>query len=203
MKIWVNELKTDDIIVAVSDSSVLKANPKEGELQSFISDIQNGVLPTERTMEIPFSYIREFQLDENKPYFDIYFGGDSSEAFRIQSLQRRLEILNYLQSKVPGQSRVEVISGFKAARKPIIAFGVLLGIFLWALYLAVNMEKGIEYQVVGQQRSIASVVLLLGSLGVKRLSLIFGALMLISMYVIVKRFRTSSTVHRYVVERRS
>lgn len=203
MKIWVNEQKTDDIIVAVSDSSVLKANPKEGELQSFISDIQNGVLPTERTMEIPFSYIREFQLDENKPYFDIYFGGDSSEAFRIQSLQRRLEILNYLQSKVPGQSRVEVISGFKAARKPIIAFGVLLGIFLWALYLAVNMEKGIEYQVVGQQRSIASVVLLLGSLGVKRLSLIFGALMLISMYVIVKRFRTSSTVHRYVVERRS
>lgn len=203
MRIWVNEQKTDDIIVAVSDSSVLKANPKGGELQSFISDIQKGVLPTERTMEIPFSYIREFQLDENKPYFDIYFGGDSSESFRIQSLQRRLEILNYLQSKVPGQSRVEVISGFKAARKPIIAFGVLLGIFLWALYLAVNMEKGIEYQVVGQQRSIASVVLLLGSLGVKRLSLIFGALMLISMYVIVKRFRTSSTVHRFVVERTS
>ena len=72
MRIWVNEHNTDDIIVAVSDSSVLKANPKEGELQSFVSDIQKGVLPTERTMEIPFSYIREFQVDEKKPYFDIY-----------------------------------------------------------------------------------------------------------------------------------
>lgn len=200
MRIWIKEQKTDDAIIAVSDSSVLKANPKEGELQSYISDIQKDVVPIERTMEIPFNYIREFQLDENKPYFDVLFGSDSAESFRIQSLERRLEIFEYLQSKVPGQKKVEVVAGLKAARKPIIAFAVLLGVFLWALYLAVNMENGIEYEVVGQQRSIANIVLLLGSLGVKKLSLIFGTLMLISMYVIVKRFKTISTVHRYLVK---
>jgi hypothetical protein len=203
MKVWVNEQKNDDMIVAVSSSSILKANPKNGELHTYVSDIKNGVVPTDRTMEIPFSYIREFQLDEKEPYFDIYFGGDSSESFKVQSLERRKEIFDYLKSNVKGQSKIEIFGGFKAARKSIIAFAVLLGIFLWSFSLAVNMEKGIEYEVVGQQRSIASIVVFLGSLGVKRLSLIFGALMALSIYFIVRKFKSSTTIHRLIVERAS
>jgi hypothetical protein len=68
--------------------------------------------------------------------------------------------------------------------------GVVSALFLWCLYVAIGMETGNEYDVTGQHyHSIAGIVLAIASIGIKKVILLFGSLLLIAGFSLIKKYR--------------
>ena len=74
-------------------------------------------------------------------------------------------------------------------------------IFLWALYIANGMESGNDYEVVGSQRSLASIILVVAALGVKKVILIFGVSFAIAAFAFVKKASKPLVIAKIIVQR--
>ena len=201
MQIWQSEHPGDDKIIAFFNQSVYKANPKPDEISTYISELKANSIPFKNAVEIPLHYIREIVMQEGKNYFEVQFGSGSTENFVINDPLRRLEIFEYLKKNLPVESSTVTYSKIRSAKKPLIALVVVVLIFLWTLYIAINVEKGSDYEVVGQAHSLAGIVLMIAYMGVQNVVLIFGTLILIAGFAFVKKFTKPPTFHRLVIKR--
>jgi hypothetical protein len=194
-KIWINTEKGDDKIIAISNNKILKANPKEYKLHQYEIDIKNDIISND-VLGIPFPYIKSIQLQENKKYIQVFFGHESEEYLRIKDDTKRKEIFDYFKNNIPLTAyRIEKYSDSKTARKPLIAMIIIFVLFLWTVYLAGEVEIGSQYKVVGNQRSIASIVLAIAQLGVIKVTLIFGSLFAIAVYSYIRKTRNKANIH--------
>jgi hypothetical protein len=78
IKFWNIKKKRNIDIILVNETSVFKGKIKNEELNHFSKLIENKRIP-ENLFEIPFSYIKKIQSQENKNYIKIYFGKESEE----------------------------------------------------------------------------------------------------------------------------
>lgn len=76
---------------------------------------------------------------------------------------------------------------------------VVLGIFLWTYYISHGMEQGDDYRVVGSQRSLASILLVIASLGTKKVAMIFGSLFCIALTSFIIKTRKPKVVHKIII----
>jgi hypothetical protein len=194
-KIWINTEKGDDKIIALSNNKILKANPKENMEHQYEIDIKNDVISND-VLSIPFSYIKSIQLQDNKKYIQVFFGQESEEYLKIKDDTKRKEIFDYFKDNIPLTTyRVEKYSNSKKANKPLIAGVVIFVLYLWTVYLAAEIETGSQYEVIGNQRSIASIVLVIAQLGVIKVTLIFGSLLTIAVYSYIRKIRNKANIH--------
>ena len=202
MKIWTSTEKGDERIIAYIDQTIYSGNPKLTDLDACVQDLKMRKIPGSNFVSIPQHYLKEINLESGKGYIEVLYGADSCEHLRIKDEKTRTEIFEYLKANVPTSvSRVDNYSKVRAGKKPLIAMVVVALMFLWALYIANGMESGNEYEVVGSQRSMASIILVVAALGVKKIIMIFGALFAIAAFAFAKKTSKPLVIAKIIVQR--
>ena len=202
MKIWKGNAKSDEKIIAYYDSIIYICNPKESEVENVIQNLKMNIIPTDKFTSVPLSYLKEIHLEEGKKYIEILFGGDSKEQLNINDPEIRNEIFEYFKSNIPKSIyNSDTYSKLRAGKKPLIAMTVLLLICLWTIYISNGIEQGDEYKVIGNQRSVASIVLMIASLGTTNVLLIFGIFFGIALTSFIIKTKKPKIVQKIIMVR--
>lgn len=202
MKTWTSFEKGDDRIIAYAGNSIFKANPKDSEVEEAAHQLSLGVAPENNCTEIPQHYLKEIRMQQGKPYIEVYFGNDSLEHLRIKDEARRREVFDYLKTGVPNsRASLEKYSKWKAGKKPLIAMVVVAALFIWTFILAQGIEEGNQYEVAGNQRSTATIVTALASIGKTNVMLLFGALFALALISFILQTRKPKVVERIRIVR--
>lgn len=202
MTIWKSNLKGDDKIIAYFNNTIYKGNPKPEEIDSTIRELNSGNKPKTNLFGIPQSLLKEIHLEEGKEYIQVFFGDDSYELLRINDENKRLEIFDFFKQNIPKSTTyTEEYSKLKAGKKPLYAMVVIAILFSWSFYLATQIETGSQYEIIGDKRSITSIILILASLGTTNLILLFGILFIIAILGFIQKTKRQKTVHKIVVIR--
>jgi hypothetical protein len=197
MKFWISYEKGDDSIIAYHENTLYKANPKTDELDAIIANLHIGIPPITNTIDIPLSYIKQIDMEEGKSYIDVLFGKDSSEHLRIGDNSKRNEVFDYLKTTIEGSSyKLDKYSKLRAGKKPLIAMCIVLGIFLWTYDIALGIEQGLDYRLVGSARSLAIIVLFIASLGTLKVVIIFSTLFILALISLIFKIRNPKVVHK-------
>ncbi len=200
MKFWTSIYKNDDKIIAYHEDTLYIINPKIEELDSVVANLNLGIVPNKISIGIPSSYMKQINMEENKKYIEVLFGKGSSEHLRMQDSIKRNEIFEYLRSSIVGSKyTLDTYTKLRAGKKPFIAMCVVVGIFLWTYYISLGIEHGDNYRVIGSQRSLSSIVLIIASLGTKKVAMIFGSLFCIAMTSFILKTRKLKVVHKIIV----
>ena len=198
MKIWRSNEKGDDKIIAYLDGTIYRGNPKSDEIENVIYNFQMKIIPTKNFTAIPPHYLRQIHLEDGLNYIEVLFGVESSEHLRIKDNEKRKEVFEYFKTNIPNAKfYTDHYSKIQAGKKPLIAIGVVTGLFLWTFYIANGIEKGNEYGVTGDHKnSLAGIVLAIAQLGTTNVSLIFGSLLIIALISFLKKVKTPKIVQR-------
>tara|TARA_B110000046_G_C13014883_1_gene408222 strand:+ start:1666 stop:2271 length:606 start_codon:yes stop_codon:yes gene_type:complete len=195
IKFWNIKKKRNIDIILVNETSVFKGKIKNEELNHFSKLIENKKIP-ENLFEIPFSYIKKIESQENKNYIKIYFGKESEEELICENENLKKEIFNYLKENIStlGYSK-EIPSIIKYAKPQLFSILVTLGIFLWSLYYAIQIESGIEYELKGTA-GLGAIIYSIGLLGVFKVVLLFLLLIGILVYSLIKKIQSRSEIEQ-------
>lgn len=202
-KIWRANEKTDDKIIAFVNSTLYKANPPDNEIDYYISDFRNGIIPTKKNLGIPLHYIKEIRMQESKTYLQIFFGKDSEEHFRIYDENLKKEVFDHFKENIPSaQFITERYSKLKAGKKPLIALAVVSALFLWTLYYAVGFDRGIQYETEnGRYDSVTGIILAIASFGVVKTILFFGFWFVIALWSFLRKISRPTVMHRLILKK--
>lgn len=187
-KYWFNN-KGSDRIVLVGNNKIYKGNPKPEKIIEYKNLIEKGKIP-EKLFGIPYSYLNRIELKKGTSYIEIFFRKESTEKIELKDAETREKVFNYFREYIPGGSyKLEEYSKFQSAKKPLIAMLVIFVIYLWCISTAIPLEKGELY---GEHLVI---ILALASLGVFRLTLLFGGLLFIALIGVIKKMKNPPTIH--------
>lgn len=200
MKFWTSNTKGDDKIIVYHENTLYRINPKNEDLESMIDNLNSGVFPYNTSTGIPLSYIKQINMEESKEYIEVLFGKDSSEHLRIQDSIKRNELFEHLKSSIKGsQYKIDNYSKIRAGKKPLIAMCVVIGIFLWTYNISLGIEQGVDYRLIGSHQSLATIVLMIASIGSKKVAMIFGSLFIIAFTSFIIKIKNPKVVHKIIV----
>ncbi|RZJ51479.1 MAG: hypothetical protein EOO19_00420 [Chryseobacterium sp.] len=203
MEIWKNKNKGDDKLIVYYNNAIYKGNPKNEEIESTIYKLKTDNIAPSNLMSIPLAYLKEVNFEEGKKYIEVLFGTDSSEHMTITDENKKVEIFEYLKNNIPNsENYVDTFSKFRAGKKPLIALLFISLLFIWVLYLALKIEHGNQYEIIGgHYNSISGIALGLASLGVKNVLLLFGTFFSLGIYGLITKTRRPKIVHKIIVRR--
>jgi hypothetical protein len=161
----IKDSKSNKLIV-IKDKCIYKGNPKEGILQKFNSESSNFDYLT-NLFSIPYSYIKRIENQTGKDDIKIYFGNDSEEELNIKHPAIKQEVFDFLKQELSNfKYSSKMPSVLKYAKAQFFALLFTTSLFVWSLYLAIQIENGTEYEIVGGGRGIGSIVLGIANFGV-------------------------------------
>ena len=197
-KIWINQGAGGDKIIAIVNDIIYKVNPRDEEIADVARDLKMKRIPQQNTFSLPISYIREIRLQEGREYIQVFFGGNSEEHLRIKDAVLREEIFNFFRENTTHcVFYLERYSKIKAAKKPLIAFLVVAGLYLYTAYLAVSMANGSEFEIRGP--GLGGIAYFLATLGPAKNILIFGGLAGIALLAAINKMRNPPVMHRIIL----
>lgn len=201
MNSWKSHVKGDDTLIVYHNTTIYKGNPRPEAVDAILRDLSHGVQRPE-LFSIPQSLLKKICLEEGKSYLEVYFGDASEEHLKVTDPARRQAIFDFFRATIPrSKYEVEHYSKAKAGRKPLAAMVIISLLFLWSLYLAVQMENGARYEIIGDGKSIVTVVLAIAGLGSLNVTLLFSALLLIAGVSFYFKTRNPKVVHTISVVR--
>ncbi|GGB24629.1 hypothetical protein [Puia dinghuensis] len=203
INIWVNEGRSDDKIIAIIDDTIYKCNPRSEEIDDFVRALKMKDIPQKNTFGLPFSYIKEVRHQAGKKYIQLFFRGDSEEHLRIDNEEKLNEIFDCIKDALPYSAyKIDKYSPLRAGKKPLIALLVVIALFIWTLFIAADMESGIEYDVHGgHYNSFAGLVLMFAALGIKKVVLIYTPLLAIAILAFILKARKPPVIRRLMISR--
>lgn len=201
--IWTSTTKGDDKIIAYLNNTIYKGNPKESDLKTVINELESQKTIPDSLMSIPHSYLREVNLEEGNNCIEVLFGSDSTEHLTIHDTDKRNEIFEFLKTNIPRSSNyVDHYSKMRAGKKPLIAILFITALFLWTLNIALGIESGNQYEVVGgHYNSMAGIVIALASFGVAKVILIFGSFLIIALFGFIQKTKKPKIINTIKVLR--
>lgn len=195
IKFWKIKKNKNIEVILVSDTSIFKGKIKHEELNHFSKLIENQNIP-KNLFEIPFTYIKSIQNQENKKEIKIYFGKDSEEEIVCENSNFKKEIFDYLKEKISTLSYCkETPTLFKYAKPQLFAILFTLGLFLWSLYYAIQIENGVEYILEGRA-GIGAIIYSIGLLGVIKVVLLFTVLIVITIFSLIRKIKSRSEIEQ-------
>ncbi|MBU3012315.1 hypothetical protein KO506_12940 [Polaribacter vadi] len=193
-KFWkINDSKSNKLIV-IKDNGIYKGNPKQEELNKLNSESTNLTF-LENIFSIPYSYIKKIENQKGKNEIKIFFGNDSEEELIVKEEKIKTEIFEFLKQDIPNlKYSSELPSVFKYAKAQFFALLFITGIFLWSLYLALQIENGIEYELIenGRGPGISGLILGIANFGVLKNVIGYIILLAIILFSLSKRLKTRS-----------
>ncbi len=202
IEILISNEKVNDKLIAFGNGIIYKANPKtDQETDVLASSLRSGSFDSTKLWDIKVSHCKEIRLQEGKPYIEVFWGKDGEEQLRITDDYKRQKFFDLMKAGTPNAVyAVEKWNVFRAGRKPLIAFFIVLGIFLWALYYAIQAQKGYVYYIEdGRYNSITGIVLAIASLGLNRVILIFSILLGIALFAFIKKAKNPPLMNRIMI----
>ena len=197
MKIWNSIENGDDAIIACNDELIIKGNPKPSEVNNCISDLELNKIPFDNFITIPFSYLKEISIEEGKENIEILFGSDSSEILKIKDEKTKNDIFDFFKINIPNSFFiVDRYTPLKAAKKPLIAMGIIVLIFSYIFYLVKEIKSGTEFELVGSGASLAGIIAAIASLGFQKVTLLFLAFITIPLIGSLKKANNPPTIHK-------
>ncbi|MBU2928894.1 hypothetical protein [Winogradskyella psychrotolerans] len=166
LKFWkLSDSKTNKLIL-VKDNCIYKGNPNPDELNKLNSN-SSDLAFLNQLFSIPYSYITSIQNQDGKNEIKIYFGNGSEDELIIKDRSTKKEVFDFLKQDIPHfKYSSELPSVLKYAKPQFFALLFMTALFIWSLYLAIQIENGVEYEIIGGGRSITSIVLAIANLGV-------------------------------------
>lgn len=190
-KIWkFNDSKSNKLIL-IKDKIIYKGNPKDIDL-NFIKLETIDPIYLNNLFSIPFSYIKKIENQKGKNYIKILFGNDSEEQLNIEDEKTKNEIFEFIKSENPKLTyNTKIPTVLNYAKPQLFALLAITAIFLWSLYLAFEIEKGVEYELVSHGKpGIAVLVLIIANFG--SVKVIFGYLFLLVLAILALKNKLKS-----------
>ena len=194
IKFWeIRKSKTNKLIF-IKDKNIYKGNPKQEELNRLNSETTNLDF-LKNIFSIPYSYIKRIENQKEKKEIKIFFGNDSEEELIVNDKNTKAEIFEFLKQDIPNlKYSSELPSIFKYAKAQFFALLLISGIFCWSLYLAFQIESGIEYEIAGNGKvmGIAGIVLAIANFGVFKNILGFSIILGVILFSINHKLKSRS-----------
>lgn len=194
-KIWkLRDSKTNKLIV-IKDKSIYKGNINENDFNRIDSEITDFSFLKE-LFSIPYSYIKTVENQNGKNHIKIFFGNDSEEELFFNDDNLKNEVFEFIKNDNPNfKFKSELPSVIKYAKAQLFALLFLTGIFIWSLYLAIQIESGVEYELVGGGRpGIMGIILVIANFGVLKIVIGFLILLTIAIFALVKKLNSRSEI---------
>ncbi|BAO74430.1 hypothetical protein [Winogradskyella sp. PG-2] len=164
-------------LIFIKDKCIYKGNPHEDVLRKLNSE-SSGFQFLSHLFSIPYSYIKRIENQTGKNDIKIYFGNDSEDELVIKDKNVKQEVFDFLKQELPNfKYNSEIPSVLKYGKAQFFALLFTSALFVWSLYLAIQIENGSQYEIVGGGRGIASIVLAIANLGVFKI--IFGFIIIL------------------------
>ncbi|WP_417799253.1 hypothetical protein [Tenacibaculum sp.] len=179
MKYW---FYNDNDFIVVTEGSLYVGKIKKRIKSELISGFEKGDIP-EDVFSIPFSYIKSIENPEESSTITIFYGGNSEEEIIINNKEVKNQIFLYLREKLSNFSySKEKPKIIKYIKPQIFAILFSTGIFLWIFYLAREIEKGYQYEIVGGRQGLSGLVLGLAQFGT--IKVLLGYFLVLSIAII-------------------
>lgn len=192
-KIWKFKESKSNKLILIKDSIIYKGNPNEQDLNR-VNLETNDLDFLKKLFSIPYSYIKRIENQKGKKCIKIFFGKESEEEINVENEIIKNEIFEFLKaenSKLKYSAKTPNILNYIKAQ--LLALLTLTGIFIWSLYLAFEIENGVQYELVGNGRpSIAGIVLIIANFGHVRIIIGYIILLSLNIYAITKRLKSRS-----------
>ncbi|TDQ28831.1 hypothetical protein [Tenacibaculum caenipelagi] len=186
MKYWF--YNGNDFIV-VTDESIYVGKTKKYIKAELISGFEKGNIPKD-VFSIPFSYIKSVENPEGASKIVVFYGDDSEEGIIINSKEIKNQFFLYLKENLSSfnyfKDKPKVI---KFIKPQIFAILFSTGIFLWVFYLAREIEKGYQYEVVGGRQGLSGLVLGLAQFGTIKVLLGYFIVLSIAIMALTRRLK--------------
>ena len=203
-EVWTTTEKGNDKLIGFVNDIICKANPKtDTETERLAMDLKSGFFDRSKLWEIPTSYCKEIRLQEGKNYIELLWGKDGEEHLRITDEAKRNKIFGVIKINTQkSEFNIDKYSAIRAGKKPMIAFFVVLALFLWTLYYAIEAESGNVYYIGnGHYNSITGIVLGLASLGLAAVITIFSILLSVAIISFIMKTKNPPVIHRIVLKK--
>jgi len=200
-EVWTSNEKGNDKLIAFADNTIYKANPKTGEdVDGLARGLKAGSFDSTKVWEIKTTHCNEIRLQDGKPYIEILWGKDGEEQLRITDEYKRYKVFDFIKANTSNaEISTDKWSAIRAGRKPMIAFFVVLALFLWTLFYAIEAESGNVYYIEsGRYNSIVGIVLGLASMGLAKVIALFSALLAIAAIAFIRKAKNPPVMHRIV-----
>ncbi len=197
IQVWTSNEKGNDKLIAFANNTIYKANPKTDEETELLAiGLKAGSFDSSKVWEIKTMHCNIIRLEDGKPYIEILWGKDGEEQLRITD--ERYKVFDYIKTNTPNSEfSVDKWTIFRTGKKPMIAFFVVLGLFLWTLFYAIQAQSGkVFYLENGQYNSLVGIVLGLVSIGLRNVIMLFSALL-----AFIRKAKSPPTMNTTLIRR--
>jgi hypothetical protein len=192
-KIWKLKESKSNKVILIQDKVIYKGNPKENTLNRVNSETSDFTFLKD-LFSIPYSYIKQIENQSGKNYIKIFFGKESEEELYIDSEIIKKEVFEFLKNDNQNlKYSVEIPTVINYAKAQLFALLSISGIFIWSLYLAIQIESGVEYELVGGGNpGITGIVLAIANFGSFKIIIGYLILLGITIFALTKRLKSRS-----------
>lgn len=193
--IWKFKDSKSNKLILIKNKSIYKGNPKDNDLNRITSETNNISFLNEM-FSIPYAYIKTIENQSGQNFIKIFFGNDSEEELYVDNENVKNEIFEFIKNDTTDfKYTSELPSVMKYTKAQLFALASITALFLWSIYLAIQIENGTQYEIVGGGRpGITAIVLAIANLG--SLKIIFGYLVLLSIgtFALLKKLKSRSEI---------
>ena len=132
IEVWTSNEKGNDKLVAFANNTIYKANPKtDDETEILAKGLKSGSFDSTKLWEIKTNHCKEIRLQDGKPYIEILWGKEGEEQLRITDEYKRYKVFDFIKANTPNSEfTVDKWNAFRTGKKPMIAFFIVLALFL-------------------------------------------------------------------------
>jgi len=192
-KFWkINDSKSNTLIF-IKDKTIYKGNPKQDELNKLHPE-SSDLSFLDTLFSIPYSYIKRIENQIGQNEIKIFYGKDSEDELIIEDKNTRNNVFEFIKKDNPNfKYSTELPSVLNYIKAQLFALLFSSGIFIWSLYLAIQIEHGVEYELVGNGRpGIIGIIFIIANLGVVKIVSGFIILFTIIVVALTKRLKSRS-----------
>ncbi len=192
-KIWKLKKSKSNKLILIKDKIIYKGNQKESDLNKINSETTDVAILKDM-FSIPYAYIKKIENQSGKNYIKIFFAKDSEEELYIDDETIKNEVFEFIKTDHKDFTYSSELPSFvKYTKAQLFALVSITGIFIWSLYLAIQIESGIEYELVGGRKpGIAGVILVIANLGTFKIITGYLILLAITIFTLIKKVRSRS-----------
>ncbi|MFI5129368.1 MAG: hypothetical protein ACHQFX_05225 [Chitinophagales bacterium] len=202
IEVWTHSEPGNDKLIGFGNNIIYKANPRtEQETEILAKGLKAGSYDSTKIWDISTKNCREIRLQDGKPYIEIFWGKEGEEQLRVADEYLRYKIFDRIRAGTPNAVyTVEKWNAFRAGKKPLIAMVVILALFAWTMFYAVEAQSGTVYYIEnGRYDSLTGIVLGIASLGLIKVVTIFSCLLGIALFAFIRKAKKPPTMHRIVI----
>jgi hypothetical protein len=189
-KFWkISDSKSNKLIF-IKDKIIYKGNPKQDDLNK-LNDTSTSLTFLENIFNIPYSYIKKIENQKGQNQIKIFYGNDSEDELIVNDKNTKTEIFEFLKQDNPNfEYSSELPTVLKYGKGQFFALFFTTGIFIWTLYLAVQIQSGIEYELVGGRAGLTGIILGIAHFGIIKVIIGYIFLLSIILFAIFNRLKS-------------